>query len=154
MMINIIKGYDEIESIQKLILNYYQELDRNLDFQDIDYELEHLCEKYQGPKGMLLVAKVDDKVVGSVAYHQFSDRVCEMKRLYVFPEYRHLHIGKMLVERIIQEAKHANYDEMVLDTIEPLQSAIHLYHSFGFQETEPYYDNPMNDVIYMRLMLK
>lgn len=153
-MITIIKGYDEIESIQKLILDYYQELDRNLDFQDIDYELEHLYEKYQEPKGMLLVAKLNNKVVGCVAYHQLSDTVCEMKRLYVLPQYRHLHIGKMLVERIIQEAIDAKYNEMVLDTIEPLQSAIYLYRSFGFQETDAYYDNPMNDVIYMRLKLK
>ena len=38
----------------------------------------------------------------------------------------------------------------VLDTITPLQSAIHLYKKFGFEGCEPYYDNPMNDVIYMR----
>ena len=46
------------------------------------------------------------------------------------------------------------YSCMVLDTIEPLQSAIRLYKGLGFQETEPYYDNPMEDVIYMKKLLK
>jgi len=39
---------------------------------------------------------------------------------------------------------------MVLDTIEPLQAAIHLYKKYGFTECEPYYYNSMDDVIYMR----
>lgn len=45
------------------------------------------------------------------------------------------------------------FEEMVLDTITPLQSAIHLYKKFGFEGCEPYYDNPMNDVVYMRKKL-
>ena len=42
------------------------------------------------------------------------------------------------------------YKEMVLDTIQPLQSAIHLYHQFGFYEIPAYYNNPMDDVVYMK----
>lgn len=43
-----------------------------------------------------------------------------------------------------------NGELMVLDTIKLLQAAIHLYKKHGFVEREPYYYNPMNDVIYMR----
>ena len=43
----------------------------------------------------------------------------------------------------------SGYKEMVLDTIEPLQAAILLYKKHGFVECEPYYHNPMDDVIYM-----
>ena len=59
-----------------------------------------------------------------------------------------------LVETLLLLAKDDGYSCMVLDTIEPLQSAIRLYKRFGFQETEPYYDNPMEDVIYMKKLLK
>lgn len=38
---------------------------------------------------------------------------------------------------------------MVLDTIVPLKAAIHLYKKHGFKECAPYYNNPMDDVIYM-----
>ncbi|MFR7592210.1 MAG: GNAT family N-acetyltransferase [Longibaculum sp.] len=152
-MIEIKKGYSYIDEIKELILKYYQELDRNLDFQNIDEELNHLQEKYQEPNGELLVALMNQKVVGCVAYHQFQDEICEMKRLYVLPEYRAYHIGQLLVEEIIKEAKLAGYKDMVLDTIEPLQSAIHLYKKMGFEEVDAYYNNPMKDVIYMKLHL-
>ena len=42
---------------------------------------------------------------------------------------------------------------MVLDTIKPLKRAINLYKKFGFKEIDPYYHNPMPDVIYMKLTL-
>ena len=58
------------------------------------------------------------------------------------------------METILLLAKDDGYSCMVLDTIEPLQSAIRLYKRLGFQETEPYYDNPMEDVIYMKKLLK
>lgn len=76
-----------------------------------------------------------------------------MKRLYVRPEYRKLHIGRELVKTLLVRAVKDGYREMVLDTIVPLQSAIQLYRSLGFQETTAYYDNPMEDVIYMRKQL-
>lgn len=47
----------------------------------------------------------------------------------------------------------AGFSEMVLDTIEPLQAAIHLYEKNGFEKCAAYYENPMSDVIYMRKKL-
>ena len=88
-----------------------------------------------------------------VAYHKHSDERCEMKRLYVSPECRGMKLGEKLVDEIIQHAKNAGYKEMVLDTIVPLQAAIHLYNKMGFEECEPYYYNPMDDVIYMKRLL-
>jgi ribosomal protein S18 acetylase RimI-like enzyme len=76
-----------------------------------------------------------------------------MKRLYVKPDCRKNNAGQLLVDEIIEFARQDGYSEMVLDTIKPLQSAIRLYKKVGFTETEPYYDNPMNDVIYFRKQL-
>ena len=72
-----------------------------------------------------------------------------MKRLYVKPETRRMHLGELLVKEIIDHAKQSGYKEMVLDTIIPLKEAIGLYKKYGFEECEPYYNNPMADVIYM-----
>ena len=74
------------------------------------------------------------KVIGMVAYHRHSKSRCEMKRLYVKPKYRENKLGKKLVLEILEYAKKAGYKEMVLDTIIPLQSAIHLYKKVGFKE--------------------
>lgn len=90
------------------------------------------------------------KVHGMVAYHRHSDTRCEMKRLYVQPDTRGEHLGSRLISEIISHARKAGYQEMVLDTLQPLHSAIHLYHEYGFRECAPYYCNPMKDVIYMK----
>ena len=72
-----------------------------------------------------------------------------MKRLYVRSTGRGRALGDRLIERIMEHAKNSGYTEMVLDTIEPLEAAIHLYKKHGFTKCEPYYHNPMDDVIYM-----
>lgn len=153
MMIEIKEGYQYCNQIKKLVLEYYKELNRNLDFQNINDELNDIALKYARPEGMLLVALCNEKVVGCVAYQRLSETTCEMKRLFVTKKYRSKHIGRQLVDHIIQATKLNGYHEMVLDTIEPLKYAIELYKSFGFEKTEAYYDNPMDDVIYMKLDL-
>ena len=89
-------------------------------------------------------------ITGMVAYHRHSTVRCEMKRLYVRPDFRGHKIGEQLILQILCHAKAAGYHEIVLDTILPFQAAIHLYRKFGFQECEPYYSNPMDDVLYMK----
>jgi ribosomal protein S18 acetylase RimI-like enzyme len=90
-----------------------------------------------------------DNVIGMVAYHRHNSERCEMKRLYVKPQARGMHVGELLVKEIIEHAKQSGYKEMVLDTIVPLKAAIGLYKKNGFKECKPYYKNPMADVIYM-----
>lgn len=59
-------------------------------------------------------------------------------------------LGESLINEIMHHARQAGYKEMVLDTVAPLKSAIHLYKKLGFVECEPYYYNPMPDVLYFK----
>lgn len=147
-------GKDYIPQVKELIIEYTKWLGRDLSFQKLDEELSDPASKYTAPEGELLVA-VDDagEVIGMVTYHKHSQTRCEMKRLYVRPETRGLHLGDTLVNKITAHAKAAGYKEMVLNTIEPLKAAVALYKKYGFSECEPYYHNPMNDVIYMKKSL-
>lgn len=149
----ICNGVDYLDQVKELIIEYTKRLGRDLSFQNIDEDLENLAKKYTAPEGELLVAVEKKKVIGMVAYHRHSKSRCEMKRLYVKPEYRENKLGKKLVLEIIDHAKKAGYKEMVLDTIIPLQSAIHLYKKVGFVECEVYYHNPMDDVLYFKKIL-
>jgi len=149
----IIDGKDYINEVRELIVEYTQRLGRDLSFQNIDDELNNLAEKYTTPEGELLVIVENNELIGMVAYHRHSDTRCEMKRLYVKPKYRGMKLGEKLIKEIINHAREAGYKEMVLDTIIPLQSAIYLYKKVGFQECEPYYNNPMDDVVYFKKAL-
>ena len=146
----IVNGKPYIQQIKELIIEYAKWLGRDLSFQDIDDELKDPAKKYTAPEGELLVAVEGEDVLGMIAYHRHSDTRCEMKRLYVKPSCRGMKLGEKLVEELIAHARQAGYKEMVLDTIVPLQSAIHMYKKLGFAECEPYYHNPMPDVLYFR----
>ncbi len=150
---NIIDGKHHINQVRNLIIEYTQMLNRDLSFQNIDDELKDPSKKYTTPAGELLVAIENDEVVGMIAYHKHSATRCEMKRLYVKPKYRGMKLGEQLIQKLIELAIQSGYTEMVLDTLLPLQSAIYLYQKLGFQQCEPYYNNPMNDVIYFKKTL-
>ncbi len=154
MIMKIIDGEMHIEEIEKLLKEYLTELGRDLSFQNVAAEFYKLREKYLPPNGRLLCAQADNgEIVGCVAYHKHNDQRCEMKRLYVKPDCRKNNAGRLLVDKIIELARQDGYSEMVLDTIKPLQSAIRLYKKVGFTETEPYYNNPMDDVVYFKKQL-
>lgn len=149
-MITIKDGTNDISQVKELIIEYTKGLNRDLTFQNIEQELRNPAVKYMAPEGELLVAVDEmDNVIGKVAYHRHNSERCEMKRLYVKPQARGMHVGDLLVKEIIEHAKQSGYKEMVLDTIVPLKAAIGLYKKNGFKECKPYYKNSMADVIYM-----
>lgn len=106
------------------------------------------------PEGRLYLLFYENKLAGCIGLRKIDEAACELKRLYVRPEYRGKGLSSCLVQKIIEEAKKIGYTFMLLDTLPFLQSAIHLYRKFGFYETECYNDSPMKNSIYMKLDLR
>jgi GNAT superfamily N-acetyltransferase len=140
-----------LESIKILFKAYLQELNEDLCFQSFDSEIDNPLYKYSAPTGALYIATYNATPVGCIALQPLLDAgTCEMKRLYVDPEYRKFGIGDALVKALLQEAKAMDYTLMKLDTLERLQAAIKLYLKFGFETVNAYYDNPLPGVVYMQ----
>ncbi|MBI1824918.1 MAG: GNAT family N-acetyltransferase [Planctomycetes bacterium] len=116
-------------------------------------ELAGLPGDYAPPRGRLYIARAGEKTAGCIALRPLEGDICEMKRLYVRPEFRNLGIGRDLTLKIIEDARAIGYDRMRLDTIPKLQSAIKLYEKLGFVDIAPYYSNPIAGVRYMELRL-
>lgn len=145
----LVDGAPYVEDVKRLIREYVEWFGRDLSFQSLDEELDHIESKYLPPEGRLVVAVDDGGVVcGCVAYHRLDDTTAEMKRLYVTPAGRGERVGERLARRIMELAQEDGYTRMVLDTVAPLEAAISLYRKLGFEEIEPYYHNPFADVIY------
>ena len=144
----------EIANVRKLFLEYQHWLGHDLTFQHFETELAELPGQYAPPTGCLLMASYAKKTVGCVALRKLEDAVCEMKRLFVKPEYRHLGAGKALADAVVAEAKKLGYSKMRLDTLPSMPRAIALYTTLGFKEIAPYYDTPIEDTVFMELDLK
>lgn len=153
MRINVIPAYDQLDEVRDLFQEYQKSLGIDLCFQNYDEELKSLPGKYAQPDGRLYLITVEEEIAGCIALRRFDETRCEMKRLYIRPKYRGHHCGQILVDKVIQEAKIIAYEEMVLDTLSSLTSAVNLYKRNGFIEIDSYYDNPLKDVLYFKRKL-
>jgi putative acetyltransferase len=149
-----VESQPAIEQIRELFLEYARSLDFSLCFQGFDRELRELPGPYAAPDGRLILCQYDGAPAGCIALKKLEPGICEMKRLYVRPEFRGHQLGLKLTNHLINEGRRAGYTRMRLDTIrETMKKAIELYQSVGFKEILPYYDNPLPQALYMELDL-
>src|SRR5258707_9577984 len=73
--------------IARLMREYVEALEADISFQDFESEHAVLPGKYARPEGVVLIGWTADETVGIVAYRPFEHRICEMKRLYVLPQF-------------------------------------------------------------------
>ena len=144
----------QISQARELFLEYAQSLGFSLCFQNFDKELADLPGDYAPPAGRLLLALCEGQLAGCVALHKIDGSICEMKRLYVRPQFRGKRLGGALAQHIISEARQIGYQRMRLDTVEPVMGdAVAMYRKIGFKEIAPYRENPIAGALYMELQL-
>lgn len=136
-----------------LFVEYSSDLEVDLTFQNFERELANLPGDYSPPTGCLLLAMVEKNAAGCVALRRLQNDVCEMKRLYVKPEFRNMKIGKALTKAAIGEAKRLAYKRMRLDSLPSMKEAQSLYKSLGFERITPYRFNPAEGTVFMELSL-
>lgn len=146
----------QIEDARRLFIEYSEWLGLDLCFQNFEKELSELPGSYAPPEGRLFLAVFDERIAGCIGLRKINDHcTCEMKRLYVRPEFRGLGIGRALALKLIEEARLVGYERMRLDTLPAqMNEAIKMYRAFGFREIEPYYHNPVKGALFMELILK
>ena len=127
----------------------------------LEAELAALPGPYASPEGAVLLAYANDQPAGCVALKPVhlgekrvgagthasgargSERLCEMKRLWVRPGHQGLGMGRLLADSVIALARERGYAAMVLDTMpRTMPAAYALYRAMGFVPVERYNDNP------------
>src|SRR5687767_917900 len=149
-----VKSEEDVAQARVLFEEYAAWLGINLCFQNFDKELAGLPGDYAPPDGRLLFAFEDEHLAGCVALRKIGEGVCEMKRLFVRPDFRGRGLGRRLTEDIVQEARQIGYQRIRLDTLPPkMNIAIGVYRSLGFKEIAAYYNNPVEGATFMELEL-
>ena len=140
---------DDYDVVRELLREYAAGIGVDLSFQDFEKEVESLATFYD----RILIARSGDEIAGCVALRHISDITCEMKRLYVRPEFRGHGTGRALAVGIIEEARRRGYTRMRLDTLPTMNEAFALYESLGFHSIAPYRHNPVDGTKYLELEL-
>lgn len=109
--------------------------------EDSDREqLERLEDSILGRGGQIIVAELDERVVGTgaimPAHHQSPDgrRWFEIIKMATQREHRGKGIGRAVLEGLVSKARNSKADAIWLETNSEMVTATHLYESFGFRQ--------------------
>jgi ribosomal protein S18 acetylase RimI-like enzyme len=151
------KTLEEYDELRLLFHEYANSLSIDLCFQNFYAELANLPGEYAPPRGALLTVYSGDILAGCCAFRPLDavdyPNACEMKRLYVTPSFRGKGIGRLLALSVLDAARLASYDHVLLDTLTEMEAARALYEELGFVEIAPYYFNPLEGAHYLMAKL-
>ncbi len=160
---------EAVKQASVLFREYAASLGVDLSFQNFEQELASLPGDYAPPDGRLFLAFIDEApatpqgrhssassasaFAGCIALRKIDAETCEMKRLYVRPEFRGHGAGRALAGAVIRAAREIGYRRMRLDTLPQMTEAQALYGGLGFREIAAYRHNPIAGTRYFELEL-
>lgn len=62
-------------------------------------------------------------------------------------------LGRQLADAILDVARIAGYDSVLLDTLDEMEIARAMYKDLGFKAIPPYYHNPLAGAHYLKVAL-
>lgn len=105
--------------------------------------------KYQDPEGAFYVAYQRDIPIGCAGIKRFDKQSCELKRMYIQPQFRGLGYGVQLTKLILRKANSMRFARVLLDTNLEMPAAVQVYLKAGFKEIPPYCENDNAHPVFM-----
>ncbi len=106
-------------------------------FAGLEEQLAQLPGIYAPPTGGFLLTRVDDAPAGCVAFFGHDEKTCEIKRMYVRPEFRGLQLGDKMIAELLARVRAQGYTKVILDTFHTFKAAQHIYEKAGFSYVSP-----------------
>ena len=123
----------------------------------MDNELVELASIYGSPGFLLLAREETGERLGCVGLRNLGqlngEMTGEIRRLFVREDGRGSGLGRSLTERLIADAIAHGFDRLVLNSVPSMHEALELYRALGFEQSEPYVDEPLEDTYYLALTL-
>ena len=147
-MIEVVEsdGQNHLEDIRMLLALYGQYAVQTVNVAlgtqyEADRLLHHMMatlDQFRRPSGRLFLAKSGEAVVGICCLKRLDAATCELKRLFVHPDYRHQGAGWLLVKAVVTAGRQMGFARIRLDTAPAFASAQRLYQAAGFYPIGPY----------------
>lgn len=109
-----------------------------------DATTDTLYELFQNKKAVYNIAEADGEIVGGGGIYPtdgLPDDTCELVKMYLLPKARGAGLGKMMIEKCLQQAKELGFKKVYLETMPELKQALNVYAKFGFE----YLKGPMGN---------
>jgi len=120
------------EEVKELILNGLVEHWGRLD-PSKNPDLNDIASSYA--QGTFLVAWKENQIVGTGALIWRSGEIGEIVRMSVAKEFRRSGIGRLILQRLIEEAQAKGFKKIILETTNTWDEVIQFYLRCGFQIT-------------------
>jgi len=114
----------------------------------IDHEIEHLPGVYGPPRGDIVLAFADDKLVACGALREVGPKVGEIRRVYVRADHRGPGFGPRLTRALLDRARELGYDRIRVDTLPTMSAAIQFYQEMGFTPIPAYWSHPVPEALF------
>lgn len=135
LTIRDIQPEDDVQMAQ-LIKSVMTEIGANgAGFSINDPEVLAMSQNYQGPKAGYLVLVKGKQILGGGGFAPLTggeSDVCELRKMYFYPEVRGLGKAQEMLTEIMTRAKMAGFNRMYLETIDSATKARALYERNGF----------------------
>jgi putative acetyltransferase len=102
-----------------------------------DSDLKDIHQSYILSGGAFRILEFDGRTVGSYGLYASTHESCELRKMYLLPEFRRRGLGKKMMEDALRVAKVLRFIEMTLETNSRLKEAVGLYKAYAFTEFTP-----------------
>ncbi len=99
----------------------------------LDKDLEDVQKTYLENRGAFFVVTHDSQIIGMGGLKNVDENTAEIKRMRVQISLQGKGIGKLILDKLIEQAKDFGYTKLILHTSVTQTAAHHLYESRGFK---------------------
>ena len=114
-------------------------------------EAPAIPDTYRPPQGDVLVAYLEGRPAGTLAICRLDGDHCELKSMFVAPEFRGSGVSRALCQKVIELAKEQGYRAVRLTTGARQAPARRLYEGCGFRIVAPWDADPPAGYDYFEL---
>ena len=94
--------------------------------------------EFRAAGGYFVLAHCGARAVGCGAIRPYDATTCEIKRMFVLPEFRGRGIARRIIEALEAEARRRGFTRGILETAVRQPEAIACYRACGYEQIPPY----------------